>query len=167
MHRMRLLVPEDWQAWRDLRLEGLRNAPSAFLSSWADESIYSEDDWRRRIARNQIFAGFDVQESLLGGIGFYQMTATNLRHRGMMWGVYLRPAARGTGLANALMETMLEHAKSCVLQVHCGVDPDNAPARKLYERHGFIPCGTEPRALKIDETYYDELLMVKFLDGAT
>jgi RimJ/RimL family protein N-acetyltransferase len=41
---------------------------------------------------------------------------------------------------------------------------ENGDARRLYGTLGFVEYGYEKRALKQDERYYDEVLMVKFLD---
>jgi RimJ/RimL family protein N-acetyltransferase len=35
----------------------------------------------------------------------------------------------------------------------------NASARRLYESLGFVAYGTEIRAMKLGETYYDEIHM--------
>jgi RimJ/RimL family protein N-acetyltransferase len=41
---------------------------------------------------------------------------------------------------------------------------DNQPARRLYERLGFLEYGLEKKALKQDGRYSDELLMAKDLN---
>jgi RimJ/RimL family protein N-acetyltransferase len=40
----------------------------------------------------------------------------------------------------------------------------NEAARRLYSAMGFVEYGYEKRALKHDGRYFDEVLMVKFLD---
>ena len=40
---------------------------------------------------------------------------------------------------------------------------DNEQARRLYESEGFTAYGMEPHALKQDQRYLDEILMVRFL----
>ncbi|WP_156342906.1 GNAT family N-acetyltransferase [Devosia sp. A16] len=41
---------------------------------------------------------------------------------------------------------------------------DNDRARRLYERHGFVIYGEDPRGLKVDGVFYDDYLMVLRLD---
>ena len=48
--------------------------------------------------------------------------------------------------------------------VQLTVVSENEAARRLYEAMGFVEYGHEKRALKHDGRYYDEVLMVKFLD---
>jgi RimJ/RimL family protein N-acetyltransferase len=48
--------------------------------------------------------------------------------------------------------------------VQLSVVNDNKAACRLYGAMGFVAYGYEKRALKQDGRYYDELLMVKFLD---
>jgi RimJ/RimL family protein N-acetyltransferase len=48
--------------------------------------------------------------------------------------------------------------------VQLTVVSENEAARRLYEAMGFVAYGHEKRALKHDGRYYDEVLMVKFLD---
>jgi RimJ/RimL family protein N-acetyltransferase len=48
--------------------------------------------------------------------------------------------------------------------VQLTVVSENEAARRLYGALGFVEYGLEKRALKQDGRYYDEVLMVKFLD---
>ncbi|HEX4399353.1 MAG TPA: hypothetical protein VH136_17065, partial [Trebonia sp.] len=43
---MRAIGPGDWELVRDVRLAALRDAPSAFASSYEREAAYSEEQWR-------------------------------------------------------------------------------------------------------------------------
>jgi ribosomal protein S18 acetylase RimI-like enzyme len=77
--------------------------------------------------------------------------------------MYVTPEARGSGLAAALVETLLKHAGKEVEQVQLTVTASNPRARRFYERMGFVQYGFEERALKYKGAYFDEVLMVKFL----
>lgn len=65
------------------------------------------------------------------------------------------------------MEAVLEAAHGAVEQLTLAVVSGNAGAVALYRRLGFEIYGTEPRALKSDDGYADEILMVRFLLTAT
>ncbi|WP_255149071.1 GNAT family N-acetyltransferase [Halorarius halobius] len=58
--------------------------------------------------------------------------------------VFVRPAQRGTGVADALLERALDHAREQALpldRVVLDVDRENERARAFYERHGFEGWG--------------------------
>jgi ribosomal protein S18 acetylase RimI-like enzyme len=101
----------------------------------------------------------------MGVAGFCQHEGTKMSHKGILWGMYVRPEARGSGLATALVETVLEHASKEVEQVQLTVVVNNLRARRLYERMGFVEYGLEKESLKYRGAYFDETLMVKFLRG--
>jgi RimJ/RimL family protein N-acetyltransferase len=56
--------------------------------------------------------------------------------------------------------TMRERVEALQLSVVS----ENEAARRLYGSLGFAEYGLEKRALKQDGRYYDEVLMVKFLE---
>lgn len=82
-----------------------------------------------------------------------------------MWGVYVRPAQRNTGLARTLCARVIELARAeGVRQIHLGVNAENRRARNLYTALGFQIYGKEPRGLCVNGRYYDEEHMVRMLD---
>lgn len=160
---IRQLTATDAAAFRALRLAGLQEAPTAFGSSYGREKDRTVEDFAQTIARNHMVGAFDG-ERLVGVAGFYPSTGEKDGHKGNVWGVYVEPAHRGGGIARAMMERLLEHARTVVLLVHLCVVTDNVAALRLYERLGFVGYGTEPRALRVDGRFYDELLMVLRFD---
>lgn len=50
-------------------------------------------------------------------------------------------------------------------QIELGVFSRNDRAKRLYEKTGFVCCGTTPRAVRYkDGSYDDEIVMVKRLE---
>ncbi|SDC46286.1 GNAT family N-acetyltransferase [Ruegeria marina] len=52
--------------------------------------------------------------------------------------------ARGTGAGRAMLEFLLDHARAegaRGVYLETGSTEDFLPARRLYERHGFVECG--------------------------
>ena len=43
--------------------------------------------------------------------GFYALEGPKTRHKGVLWGMYVKPAARGRGLAKALTERVMAQAR--------------------------------------------------------
>jgi len=46
-----------------------------------------------------------------------------------------------------------------VTQLNLGVSETTPGARALYEAVGFVVWGTEPRAMRVEGRYYDEIFM--------
>jgi len=150
-------------AWRDIRLEALRHHPTAFLAEyevWAgrDLDAFTEtmppDD-----APSAILGAFN-SGGLAGTAGFAVETGGKVKHKGVLWGMYVRPAVRGTGASDALIEAVIARAREHVELLKVGLNAENAYARELYVRHGFRSYGVEPRAIRVDGRDYDEELMV-------
>ena len=156
---IRRLGPEDAAAYAEIRLEGLRLAPDAFGSDAETEQAWPVDRYADQLTRNAVF-GFEDSGALLGVAGFFALDGLKRRHRGKLWGMYVRDAARGRGVGRRLVEAVLTHAADLVEQVHLDVSVGNAAAIALYERCGFRRYGTTPRCMKIEGQYVDAHLMV-------
>ena len=164
MIMIRRLDPDDAPAFADIRLEGLRLAPEAFGSDIEKEQAWPLEQFADRLSNSAVF-GCEEHSALLGVAGFFALSDRKVRHRGVLWGMYVREAARGRGLGAQLVEAVLDHARDRVEQIHLDVAVDNTAAVALYERCGFRRYGTEPRSLKIGDRYLDAHLMVFIFDG--
>ena len=151
---VRETVADDWQALRDIRLEALRDAPTAFASTYERETLHNEAHWRDRIARGGTFLAFIPEVSATepaGLIGGYQEDPMTVE----LVSMYVRPRARGRGVGEALVATVIDWASNRnAACVHLWVTETNAPARALYGRCGFALTGERqpvPSHPSIDE----------------
>lgn len=164
MTTIRQLGPGDAQAYRDLRLDGLKSDARAFASSYGAESRLTLDDHRRTLENNVVLGALG-NDRLLGAVAYFVPRHTSMAHRGHVWGMIVASDARGQGIGGKVLSALVEHARSAGLrQLHLGVGAYNVAAIHLYKRLGFCTYGTEPRALHIDNQDIDEHLMVLFLD---
>jgi GNAT superfamily N-acetyltransferase len=138
---VREAVTEDWQALRDIRLAALRDAPDAFGSTYEAQAAYEEADWRRRLSRGGTFLAYvpEVCASEPAGLaGGYQVNLDTVE----LVSMYVRPRARGRGVGEALVATVVSWAsRRNAIRVHLWVTETNSPARVLYERCGFCLTG--------------------------
>jgi ribosomal protein S18 acetylase RimI-like enzyme len=148
--------------YRDIRLEALRLHPASFSAAFEQEAAQPLSFFAQRLSANMVFAGFREQE-IFGIAGFMPEAGMKRAHKGHIWGMYVRPAARGTGLARQLVEAVLEYTQDRVELVQLSVIAGNAPAQRLYASLGFVAYGLEERALKVDGRYYDEVHMARLL----
>ncbi len=77
----------------------------------------------------------------------------------MVWGMYVEPDGRRLGVGKLLLNVIVAHAKTEVEDLTLTVASQNEPAINLYRRFGFVEYGLDPRALKVDGVYIDEVLM--------
>ncbi len=156
MTAIRILTETDAEAYKSVRLEGLKQYPRAFGMAFTEESAQPLEYFSARLKRNTVFGGFE-QSELLGIVSFsirQKKTA-----QGSPSGMYVRGNARGTGLAKALVRTLLSHAQGKVDLVQLSAAVSNEKALRLYLGCGFEIYGTEPRSLKVSGEYLDEALM--------
>jgi len=151
--------------WRALRLEAMRAFPAAFSASPDDWELLPLEEVAGRIplpGGDDVLYGVYLDGELSGCAGFAREKGAKERHKGLLWGVYLRAALQGRGLGERLTQMVIDWARPRVDLLLCAVGSDNLGARALYIRLGFVLYGTEPRALRIDGRDYDEdhLVMV-------
>jgi RimJ/RimL family protein N-acetyltransferase len=158
--RVRRLEAGDVETYRELRLESIRAHPESFGASLESEEEKPVSWWAERLQTTTVLGGWLGYSPLVGIAGLAVHDTPKLRHKGVLWGMYVRPEARGTGLAAALVHLVLAHARNHVEQVCLTVVASNAAARRLYIAAGFEEYGLERRGLKVGTEYYDQILMV-------
>jgi RimJ/RimL family protein N-acetyltransferase len=166
---IRPLTGADADAFRALRREALADSPGAFAESVADHDATPPKVWALRFAAlsgdNFILGAFNDSGALIGTVGFGRNTGEKTRHKAVIWGVYVKPEARGNGIAKALMREAIRLAKTIegLEQIKLGVRTGQGAARALYLSLGFEPWGLERRSLKLGDEYVDEDAMALFL----
>ncbi|MGW2398845.1 N-acetyltransferase family protein [Kitasatospora sp. NPDC001664] len=82
------------------------------------------------------------------------------RHVRQIQGLAVSPDARGRGVGQALVEAACAVAKADgIRKMTLRVLGHNAPARRLYERCGFVVDGVLPEEFWIDGRYVDDIWM--------
>lgn len=167
---IRRLSPDDLIAYRNLRLECIEANPSAVSFSYAEESALPLDQMRERLVHTPhqaMFGAFDGG-NLVAMAGFRREARSKIHHRGDIFGVYVAPAARGTGLSKALLEALLAHIRTIpeMVLVNLSVRTTNDAARALYRRLGFTVTGVDKRSIFAAGAFHDEERMMLDLDAA-
>jgi len=133
------LRPTDWERLRSTRLRALADTPDAFGSVLAREQEYGVTTWRERLSGDDraTFVATLPDGSDVGLIG----TAPHEGHAGL-FSLWVAPEARGQGVGGALVDAVIDWAKS---QNHSKILLDvgdkNTPAIALYVSKGFEPNG--------------------------
>ncbi|WP_433432486.1 GNAT family N-acetyltransferase [Nonomuraea sp. CA-141351] len=168
---VRRLTVEDAEEYRSFRLEALRHAPSAFTSSYGEESTKPLSATIERLAavgrpHDAVVGAFDSGSNLLGIAGLAVPARRQERHKATLFGMAVAPHATGQGIGKVLVRRVLDLAAAIdgVVQVCLTVSEGNLPAERLYSSCGFQVWGREPRAVIIDGTAIAKLHMVRMLD---
>jgi GNAT superfamily N-acetyltransferase len=157
------LTADDAAVLRELRLEAFAAHPRDFRSSPADEAAAPLAQLADQISHGHVLGLFDG-ETLVGAAGLAFERRAKLAHKGLIWGVYVRPAWRSHGGAERLLAGLIEAAKGRVEALHLVVSDGNGAALRLYTRLGFSQWALEPRALRLDDgAWVDEVYMVRRL----
>lgn len=166
---LRFLTIQDAESYLSLQQEGVQKYPIVFAFSTAEMQAKQIEQISEQLAKNETQDDFVLgafsESTLCGVVNFRREGLAKMRHKGLIWGVFVHPAFQGQGLAKKLLSRALDEIKRLegMEQVSLMVNVENEPARKLYHSLGFVSYGLEKNALKVEGKYYDEELMVCFL----
>lgn len=169
MIEIRKLAPEDAHGFFQLRMSGLRLAPTAFGGSYEEEIVEGigriEGMINQQNDQNAIFGAF-LNDEIVGCIGIFQEAGKKSSHKAMIWGMFVKPEKQKQGIGKKLVLKALEqaHKMNTISSVNLSVESNNSSAKSLYESCDFKTWGKEPRAMKVDGKFYDEDHMILFLD---
>lgn len=152
----------------EVHFEGLRQALDtvarekrylAFVQAPPPEAAFA-------FYRNIVAAGLCQFVALRDGVvvGWCDVLPTHgeaRAHVGTL-GIGLVPDARHCGIGARLMEAVLARARADGLsRIELSVRADNANARALYARFGFVVEGLNRRAFRVDGEYFDACAMAR------
>ena len=161
-YEIRLLTSKDSVDYRQLRLHALKNFPTYYGTSY-DEALEKTDaSYVQMIEKYDIF-GVYLNQEISAIAMFAQAEGKHTEHFGNIYQVYVHKDKQNLSIGSKLMGAVIEHAKTKVQQIYICVSAHNKAAIALYKKFDFEIYGTEPKSLYIDNNYYDEHLMVKFL----
>src|SRR5262249_21811889 len=162
---IRPLGHTDAPIYREQRIRALREHPVAFgrLPEGGAPVDVSAEQFRVDAGSDTDFllGAFDG-EALVGTAGCHREPALKARHIAWLWGIYVVPEQRRSGLARRLVTEAIARARQWK-DLEClwlDVTTVNTGARALYASLGFRSVAIKPRSLKFDGRYYDEELMV-------
>jgi ribosomal protein S18 acetylase RimI-like enzyme len=158
---IRILTEHDVEEFIRLRLEALTREPYAFGRALEDECARSPEivaPRLRPVPEGNFVVGAFAGGHMVGQAGFVRYEGRKERHKGTIWGVYVTAAARGQGLAQAMLTLLLDRVRCYpgLEQVSLSVSVPQEAARQLYSAMGFEVYGYEKHALKVGEIYVDE-----------
>lgn len=162
--RVRRLGPDDARELFALRLRALREHPRAFLASEEEDAAVGVEGFARRLAQpadRALTLGAFIERDLVAMAGIARQAMRKTQHRAVLWGVYVAPEHRRSGLGRAIVVHAIAEARAMegIEALVLSVDAKNAPALALYRSLGFEAWGTERDAFRAGGDSVDEIHM--------
>ncbi|MGB8347276.1 MAG: GNAT family N-acetyltransferase [Ktedonobacteraceae bacterium] len=163
---VRILTETDAEAFWNIRLRALRDDPESFGSSYEEvlergiagitQGLRAKDV----ASDDATFGAFDGNQ-LVGIASFRRASSIKMRHKAIIWGMYVPRELRKEGIGKALMQAAIEYAKTLpdLEQINLAVVLTSREARHLFISLGFETYGLERHALKLHDRYFDQELM--------
>ncbi len=139
---------ESAASFKAVRLAALQDTPTAFGSTYAKESQFSDVDWQQRVAqwsgdRSICYLAWDEDQPCGIAAGFVDRDDPTKAHLVSMW---VAPSYRGSGIGRMLVESIINWARAQRAgTLTLTVTSNNDAATRFYERIGFRKTGnTQP-----------------------
>jgi GNAT superfamily N-acetyltransferase len=149
---IRRLTIDDAVSYHGLRREALKREPFSFGSSPEDDRLRTLDLARGILEDpTHVVIGAFAPE-LAGAVGVRRETRLKLRHKAVLWGMYVAASHRRQGIGRRLVEEAIRFARDedGIDQLHLTVTERASAARALYESLGFVVWGVEPAGLRVE-----------------
>ncbi|MFT8320465.1 MAG: GNAT family N-acetyltransferase [Bacillus sp. (in: firmicutes)] len=165
---IRELTAKDAKSYWQLRLKTLRQNPNSFLVTIEEEENKAQPI-KKAIMQlkdpTRLTFGAFYNNQLIGAITLQKEVFIKIKHKGSVLSFFVEKDFRGNGIGRGLLQKIISTANEYQIeQLLLSVVSTNERAIQLYQSIGFTSIGTEKRALKVDNQYFDEQHMVLFLN---
>jgi ribosomal protein S18 acetylase RimI-like enzyme len=134
-----LLTPADWRVLREARLTALLDSPQAFTSSYADEAVWGESEWRRGFKTARWIVAHETGKVIGLARSVIEEESPSTRHLESIW---VAPTHRRRGVCRALLRALVEMELSMgMTELMLWVLEENHAAWGAYTALGFEPTG--------------------------
>ena len=133
------LSVDEGRRLRTIRLRALADAPDAFGSTYAEVAVRPLEIWPKQLQEIATFVAVKGAED----VGLVRC-ASDEQNDETAWliSMWVAPEARGQGVGDALIDAVIECARSSgAIRLLLDVGDHNEQAIALYARKGFEPSG--------------------------
>ncbi len=159
---IRKLTRNDWQIFKELRLQMLKEEPQAFARTYDEVSKRTDEEWIENTENEEsgILAVW-LDGKLAGMNGYYYPERSIVE----IWGMFIRSEFRGMGLGKKLMDEIEKEIRKDrnVKKIRTEVTTTQIPAWELYKKLGFLEVGRKIGATKFNDELYDDIILEKII----
>lgn len=136
---VRMLGEADWELYRDIWLQAFRDSPEAFTAGLAEDSVRSHQFWQDQVSQSsRLLAERDRVPEGIVAVRPYEPEPAAVE----IFGLYVVPQARGSGVSWRLVEAAADLAKAQGFRyAFYWVGVDNGRAIGFAENFGFRNTG--------------------------
>lgn len=156
------LLPEDWQQYKQIRLESLQVEPQAFIRSYQDALTLPDSYWQERLIEAQVGENswllFAKEHNRIIGItGAHRTEEPDVVE---IISSFVKKERRGLGVSNALMTAILkEVSHSEIFRIaRLVVNMDQTAAITSYHHFGFQIVGKKTRIMGDGKSHVDYVM---------
>ena len=156
---VRPLGAEEWERYRAVRLTALSESPGAFVATHEEEAAQPEEFWRSRMQRStRLLAERDGVPLGIASVGAAEDPGV-----AELFGLWVRPEARGSGVATALVRAGARVAATAGnRQLHYWVGTENGRAVAFASGFGFRPTAQRRPMRVVSEDDGEEEIAMTF-----
>lgn len=157
-YTLRRLLPNEWQAYRDIRLEALKNEPAVFGSNYDREFAFTEDEWRKRLSNHdQAMFILVFHDEVIGITGV--LIHHEDREAVKLIASYIRREHRGKGLSTLFYRARLDWAisrgfKKAIVSHRASNTASKAANQKFGFRYTHSAMTKWPDGIEAEEKFY-------------
>lgn len=167
---IRHLKVDEWEQYRDIRLEFLKTEPQATSFSYEEEVLKNEEQWQEDLKelfeeQSAVFWIAEENGEFKGIVGGITDSGPKQRHIAIVISMYVDREFRGRGIGKKLLGSLLEELESNprFVKINLDVTTTQESAVKLYESFGFEKVGMWKKEYFVDGEYFDVFEMEKYL----
>lgn len=138
-YTIRQLSSDDWQIYRDIRLEALTKNPE-FFSPSRDETKFTESDWKERLSnKNAASFGLFANGVTIGLTGIVREGNNPEATSAHLVSSYIKQQYRRLGLSKQFYNARFEWAKNQknIKMLILEHRDDNLPSQMAHQKFGF------------------------------
>lgn len=161
----RQLIITDYDEYRRIRLDSLKQYPDNFGSTYEEEhssqSLKLDNAIKGTGKDNFAMGAFTDYNKLVGICGLVRDLGLKTRHRGEIVQMYVDPSFARQGIGKTLLRLTIEKAfqNTETEQIILNVVHTNDKAVKLYKQIGFIEYGRLENYFKTGASYFTQLFL--------